>query len=517
MPKIITALVLLLLAGCAVNPVTGERTLNFMSEDWERSVGSKQYAPLRQAQGGDFILDPELTSYVREVGNSLAKHARRDFDWEFHVLNDSTPNAWALPGGKIVINRGLLTAMNSEAELAAVIGHEIVHADAAHGARAQSKGTLTQLGAVGGAILLGSKASDRTVQQVGMLGIQLGAQLATTAYGREAERESDLYGMQYMSAAGYDPQGAVDLQETFVKLSEGRNQSWLSGLFASHPPSRERVENNKRTAASLPAGGKWGRERYKEKMAYLRKLQPAYDAYDKGKKALAEKNSKAARKYANQAIKNESKEALFYGLLGDSYAFEKNNKQAERAYSDALKRDQGFFYYYLRRGQALHAQNRVAEARKDLQRSNELLPTSQANNLLGNIAQQAGNQQLALQYFRAAAVDTRSAAGLSAMREVVSIELPQQPGRFVKVQAVPAPGNRVAIRIGNASPVTIGNIVVEVRFLDAAGQVQRFNQSIKQALSAKQQVAVNTRLSGIPPEQVGQRVAIRVISARMVN
>ena len=513
----LVAFSLLLLAGCAVNPVTGERTLNFMSEGWERSVGAKQYAPLRQAQGGDFILDPELTAYVREVGNSLAKHAKRDFDWEFHVLNDSTPNAWALPGGKIVINRGLLTEMNSEAELAAVIGHEIVHADAAHGARAQSKGTLTQLGAVGGAILLGSKVDDRAAQQVGMLGIQLGAQLATTAYGRNAERESDLYGMQYMSAAGYDPQGAVELQETFVKLSEGRNQSWLSGLFASHPPSRERVENNKRTAATLPPGGIMGRERYKEKMARLNKLQPAYAAYDKGKKALAEKKPKEARKLANQAIKAESKEALFYGLLGDTYAVEKNNKQAEQAYTNALKRDQGFFYYYLRRGQVRHAQNRVAEARKDLERSNELLPTSQANYLLGNLAQRAGNEQQALRYFKAAAEDTRSPEGLSALTEVASIELPVQPGKYVRVQAVPAPGNRVAIQVGNASPVSVQNIVVEVRYLDGAGQVRQFVQTIKQTVAAKKQIAVNTRLSGIPPEQLRQRVATKVVGAQVAK
>ena len=221
-----------------------------MSEDWERSVGTEQYAPLRQSQGGDFMLDPQLTSYVQGIGDSLASHAKRDLDWEFHVLNDSTPNAWALPGGKIVVNRGLLIEMESEAELAAVLGHELVHADAAHGARAQSKGVLTQVGALGGMVLLGSEVDDRTLRQVGMLGIQLGAQLVTTAYGRDAERESDLYGMRYMSAAGYDPQGAVELQETFVELSEGGNQNWLSGLFSSHPPSRERVENNKNTAAN---------------------------------------------------------------------------------------------------------------------------------------------------------------------------------------------------------------------------------------------------------------------------
>ena len=506
-----------MLAGCAVNPVTGERTLNFMSEDWERSVGVEQYAPLRQAQGGDFILDAELTTYFEGIGERLATHAKRDFDWEFHILNDSTPNAWALPGGKIVVNRGLLTEMDSEAELAAVLGHELVHADAAHGARAQSRGLLTQAGVVGGMLLLGSEVDNRSLQQIGALGIQLGARLATVSYGRDAERESDLYGMRYMSAAGYDPQGAVDLQKTFVKLSEGGDENWLSGLFASHPPSRERVENNQNTVASLPAGGEWGRERYQDKMAYLASLQPAYDAYDKGRKLLAEENTDEARKLAHRAIEHEPKEALFYGLLGDSHRLDKNYKLAERAYSDALKRDRGFYYYYLRRGQIRNQLERFADSREDLERSNELLPTAQANHLLGTIAQRSGDQQQAMQYFQAAAADSSSLAGQLAQLEVVSIELPQNPGKYIHVLTIAIQGGRVAIEVDNRSPVAVRDVVVEIRYLDGFGLVQQYNQTIRQTLSAGEKTSTMSRLSGIPAEQLRQRVAVRVVGAKLAN
>jgi predicted Zn-dependent protease len=131
----------ILLSGCATNAVTGQRNFQVVGSEWEQQVGSQMYAPMKQSQGGDFVLDPELTAYVQEVGNRLAERARRrdELDFEFSVLNDSVPNAWALPGGKIVINRGLLTELDSEAELAAVLGHEIVHADAAHGARASPR------------------------------------------------------------------------------------------------------------------------------------------------------------------------------------------------------------------------------------------------------------------------------------------------------------------------------------------------------------------------------------------
>jgi beta-barrel assembly-enhancing protease len=141
-----------LLAGCGTNPVTHKRELQLVSESQEVSIGQENYAPARQQQGGDYIIDPELTAYVQSVGNKLAALSDRQLPYEFVVLNDSVPNAWALPGGKIAFNRGLLYELNSEAELAAVLGHEIVHAAARHGAQKMETGMLLQ-GAVIAAVL----------------------------------------------------------------------------------------------------------------------------------------------------------------------------------------------------------------------------------------------------------------------------------------------------------------------------------------------------------------------------
>ncbi|MBT8141393.1 MAG: M48 family metalloprotease, partial [Gammaproteobacteria bacterium] len=125
---------LLFLLGCATNPVTGKKELRVVGEDTEINLGIQQYNPARQSQGGDYVIDPQLTKYVQGVGNRLAKVSDRPLPYEFQVINSSVPNAWALPGGKIAINRGLLYELNSEAELAAVMGHEIVHSAARHGA-----------------------------------------------------------------------------------------------------------------------------------------------------------------------------------------------------------------------------------------------------------------------------------------------------------------------------------------------------------------------------------------------
>ena len=234
--------------GCAVNPVTGEREFSLVSEAQEIQIGEENYAYMQQSGGGLYDVDPELTAYVQGIGNRLAEVSDRPLPYEFVVLNSSVPNAWALPGGKIALNRGLLTEMNSEAELAAVIGHEIVHAAARHSAQQMSRGMLLQVAVVGTAIA----TSNSGYSDLAIGGASIGAQLINQSYGRGAELESDLYGMRYMSRAGYDPQGAVELQRTFVRLSEGREADWLSGLFASHPPSQERVDANIRTAATLP-------------------------------------------------------------------------------------------------------------------------------------------------------------------------------------------------------------------------------------------------------------------------
>ena len=237
--------------ACSVNPVTGKREIVFVSESSEIQMGAESYLPMQQSQGGEYDIDPALTEYVSSVGKRLAAVSDRGLPYEFVVLNNSVPNAWALPGGKIAINRGLLTELNSEAELAAVLGHEIVHAAARHSAKRMERGMLLQ--GVVAATAVVTNDSDYGNLAVGSAGVA--AQLVNQKYGRGDELQSDKYGMLYMSRAGYDPQGAVELQKTFVRLNDGKSADWVTGLFASHPPSEERARANIDMAATVPTGG----------------------------------------------------------------------------------------------------------------------------------------------------------------------------------------------------------------------------------------------------------------------
>lgn len=505
-------------SGCQVNPVTGERHFQIYGSDWEKQVGAQMYAPLKQSQGGDFILDSELTAYVQGIGDRLAAQARRkdELQYEFSVLNHSTPNAWALPGGKIVVNRGLLTELNSEAELAAVIGHEIVHADAAHGARQQSTGMLAQIGAVASMVVLGSKVENRAAREIAMLVPAVGAQLVMQKYGRDAERESDQYGMRYMSEAGYDPQGAVELQETFVELSKERKENWLSGLFASHPPSQERVENNRKTAAELPAGGEMGREQYQRRMAYLHRVKPAYDAYDEAGKALSEEKFDLAQRKLDEAMKIEPREAWFMALQGDIHALKKRDREALSWYGRSIEANGNLFYGYLRRGQIEYRQKNPENARASLERSLQLLPTAEAHYVLGRIAQDRGDRRTAAEHFNVAS-QSNSAAGKSAKAEMVRLDIGQNASRYIATQAATDGSGNVWLQIGNTTEVPIRNIQIRYAWLDEQGRTRESQTTYAGPLGARQQdrVRLDVRLPGVT--DLGNRFRMQVTSAAVAE
>jgi predicted Zn-dependent protease len=180
-----------------------------------------------------------LTVYVNQVGKKLASVSDRpQLPYEFVVLNNDVPNAWALPGGKMAINRGLLVHLQDEAQLAAVLGHEIVHAAARHGATQQTQNILISTGVMVAGVAASTQDSEYAGLAVGAVGV--GANAWMSKYSRGHELEADKYGIEYMIRAGYDPMGAVELQETFVKLSEGRQSNWLEGRQPSDGGSQPR-------------------------------------------------------------------------------------------------------------------------------------------------------------------------------------------------------------------------------------------------------------------------------------
>ncbi len=486
MRKILTCLITILclcLAGCATNLVTGENQMVLLPQSMEIDLGRNQYAPSRQMQGGDYVLDPDLVSYVRSVGRRLAAVSDRKLPYEFSVLNSSVPNAWALPGGKIAITRELLAVLESEAELAAVLGHEIVHAAARHGARSVERHLLFQ--GVLMAVAIATGGSDYSGLAVGAAG--LGAELLNQRYSREAELEADHYGIVYMVRAGYDPWAAVTLQETFVRLSRSRRADWLSGLFASHPPSTERVRQNRATAAELaPAGGEMGRQRYRQQTARLRRRQPAYKDFDKARRALKGGDTAKALSLVNAALEIEPRESRFHTLLGDILSSQGRRREALAAYNRAVRLDPGYFRNYYQRGRLWMKQGDMPQARQDLEKSLALLPTADGSYALGRLLIRQGDRRRAVKLFQTAA-KSHSPAGKAALRALHIYDLPDHPDRYLKTSLEENQGRlRVIIR----NPTTVA--LTELRVKVARSRKHYFEFTITRILSPGGRVIVNT-------------------------
>lgn len=500
---------LLVLAGCSINPVTGQREFVMMSTAQEIEMGKQNYLPMQQSQGGVYDVDPVLTAYVQRVGESVASQSGVNLPYEFVVLNNSVPNAWALPGGKIAVNRGLLTEMESEAELAAVLGHEAVHAAARHSAKQQSRAMLIQVGVMGTAIA----ASDSDYGALIVGGASVLAQAGLARYGRQAELESDRYGMQFMSRAGYDPQGAVALQETFVRLSEDRRSDWLSGLFASHPPSQDRVRANVATASTLPSGGTRGEREYQAVMRKTNSLKPAYEAYDEGRKALAEKNIEKALAKASEALTLFPDEAHFHALRGDIRLVEDNFAWAVTNYDRALQRRDNFFYYHLQRGLARKELGQVDAAVVDLENSLALLPTAPAHYALGDIAKARGNFPKAIQHFKVVA-KSGGDYGQAATGELVRLELPSNPGAYIN-RACSADGNgNLVIAVRNETSVQVTGVQVAVQLNDGSGRQQQKRFNIRGQIPPGQVASVNT---GLGPYSAASGCPVQVVTARIAE
>lgn len=484
-----------LISACGTNPVTKKREFQLVSEAQEIAMGTQNYSPARQSQGGDYILDQELTAYVQNVGNKLAKVSDRNLPYEFTVINDSVPNAWAMPGGKIAFNRGLLYELNSEAELAAVMGHEMVHAAARHGAKGMERGIFLQ----GAMIAVGIGAQNTDYANLIVGGAQVGTQLLSSKYGRDAESESDLYGMQYMKKAGYDPAAAVTLQETFVRLSADRKSNFIEGLFASHPPSPERVAANKITLTQLGTGGEWGKEIYAQKTARLKSTQAAYKAYDDGVKALAAKDTAKATAFAKQAIAGEPREARFQELLGDIALTQEKPQDALNYYEKAIKMQPDYFKPHIQTGITLFNMGKKTEAEPYLKRANQLLPTAPGHALLGQILESRGDINGALQHYQVAA-GSNSEIGKDAVARAIRIDLPRNPAKYIQAGAqADNAGNLYAV-VQNNTSAPIKRVQVRVVKYDAAtgriaGQSQPLMFKGDVAPGKRSQVAVGVRVN----------------------
>ena len=264
------ALAAALLAGCATvtNPVTGQREITVMDERSEIAEGRKAHEVVLQDYG--VYASPRLQAYVNELGQRLAKQShRKNLEWHFTVLDSPEVNAFALPGGYVYVTRGLMAYMESEADLAGVIGHEIGHVTARHGAQRATRQQTAGLGVLA-ATVLGAVLEVKGVSGATDIASTLSQGVAAgyiASYSRDQETQADKLGAEYLARNNYDPKNMIDVirvlksQEQYAAdtaRAEGRKPPAGAGWLASHPSNDKRLQDIAQFAAQYK--GKYGDE-----------------------------------------------------------------------------------------------------------------------------------------------------------------------------------------------------------------------------------------------------------------
>lgn len=218
--------------SCAVNPVTGKRQLMLLSEGDEMKLGQQTDQEVIQSYG--LYEDPQIAGYVEELGVKLARLSHRpNLPYKFRLLNSPVINAFAVPGGYVYITRGILTFLNSEAEFAGVVGHEIGHIAARHSAQQYSRAQLAQLG-----LGVASIFSETFRRYSGIA--EFGVGMMFLKFSRDMERQADELGVEYSTKAGYDAHRMADFFSTLKKMTPESQRGGLPGWFSTHPDPEER-------------------------------------------------------------------------------------------------------------------------------------------------------------------------------------------------------------------------------------------------------------------------------------
>jgi predicted Zn-dependent protease len=231
-------------SACATNPATGGLMLSLIGEEQEIAMGQEYSTQVDATMG--LYEDPQLEGYVDSIGQALAAVSERpQLPWSFKIVDDPTVNAFALPGGYLYVTRGILTHFNSEAELAAVLGHEIGHVTARHSVEQISRAQLAGLG-LGVASIL----SDEVASLQGVIGTGLG--VLFLSYGRDDEHQADMLGVRYALRKTYDPREAVNVHLMLSRQTELRGSSGIPNWLSTHPSSEDRIERIQAHVDTVP-------------------------------------------------------------------------------------------------------------------------------------------------------------------------------------------------------------------------------------------------------------------------
>ncbi len=378
------------------DPLTGKKVYTLISPKEEIEIG-QMYIPLAVNSNYGQYPDKEVRKYIQKIGNKIAKVVPRKLPYKFFIVNSGEVNAFALPGGGIFVNRGLILVLNNESELAGIIGHELGHVNARHHVKFLEKqyGINLLLNIL--SVFVANKDYGDLVINIG----KIGAQLLTLKYSREQESQADELGVRFAYEAGYDPRGLLETFKIFEKIGKTHAPEWL----LTHPLPKNRYQHVLKLIKKYDLNKpliKDTKEFHRIKNKII-KTKKSYDLLKKAEKEINEKNPYGALTILNEALKiypeNNAALAVRSIIYADLEKYKKSLKDAEKA----IKIDNLYFLPHLVAGFDLLKLKRFQESIKILEKAKKLIPSfPDTYYFLGLDYESIGNKEKAIQNYRTA-------------------------------------------------------------------------------------------------------------------
>lgn len=436
--------------------------------------GDEYFAWTRQARGGDYNCHPDLVAYVRLTGERLVAAAgMHPADFHFAVVNQSAANAWATPAANIALSRGLLLLLENEAELAAVLAHEIAHAQLQHFHRGDKQ--------AGGHPTRGSA---------------------------DLELAADARGVEIMAQAGYRARAALD---SLLRLQPAPGDD---GPASQHQLSPERLAALRQRASRTRSQGQLLAGAFEQRLHLLRADAEAYRDHDRALARLQANDPDGAHAPMLRALQEQPGEYLFHMLAGDYWQAKGDTERAAAAWTKAIELQPDYYRPWLLRGWSESLSGDI-NAAADLRTSHRLLPTDQSAYALGALALAQGEDVAAAEYFRAAAGNDSTwakRAGASLAR----LEIVEAPARHIAASLIQGKDDRLYLELTNHAPVTVTALEVEVRYF-ARGHWRVLRRlEVEARLEPAARYRLDDPVAAMPANQL-QRLAVRLVKAHVVD
>lgn len=375
---------------------SNQPVFTLISEEKEIEFG-KLYTPSSLDEFEGLYPEKEVQEYINDLGLKVAKVAERKLPYRFYLVNSDIVNAFALPGGPVVITRGLFLMLENESQLVGVIGHELGHINARHHVKFLEKQLALNLILQIGSVFLPQNLSGEILFQLG----KVSASLLTLKFSRDQEREADRYGFLYSLKAGYSPEGMIEVFEKFEQLEKKRPPEWLS----THPLPESRIEEAKNYIATFKPSGVLIKDTRKFHLIkdLVLDTKKSYDYVKEGKNWYKKGNLEEAKIYFKKALELYPKNTPAFVYLADIEIKENNLVRAKNYIDSALKYDPGFFTANFLAGIINFKLKNLEKALNFFEKAKSLIPFKGISYYYtGRIYEEKGNFDLAFKNYKKA-------------------------------------------------------------------------------------------------------------------